>query len=76
MICRPTGNPLLNPHGTLIAGIPVRLQGTVVRLAIDRGGRFSGPPGSIVRPIGGATSGTLGATTTSIPEENARRKSS
>ena len=61
MICSPTGSPSANPHGTLNAGMPVRLQGTVVRLAIERGGRCSGPPGSKVRPIGGATSGTVGA---------------
>ena len=49
---------------TLMAGMPVRLHGTVVRFAIDRGTRFSGPPGSSVWPIGGATSGTVGDSTT------------
>ena len=48
-----------------MAGMPVRLHGIVKRLAIERGAMLNGPPGSNVRPMRGATSGTVGPSTTS-----------
>ena len=70
---RPIGRPaFVNPHGTEIAGWPVRLNGRVR----SRNGRTSGmslsPSRAVVAPIGGAAIGLVGVTSTSNDRHNSR----
>ena len=70
---RPTGRPApVNPHGTEIAGWPVRLKGRVrSRKSPDQG--ISCPPSrAVVAPIGGAAIGLVGVTRTSNDCQSAR----